>query len=182
MVERLLEAKAAVDAKDVNSCGPGATAVTVLRIHRRLRLEERLDHRIRMRSAAACRLGSHARGKAAGKPNGTKGEKNSETMLVPQKSNFGNCGQSISSLDLTNTVVLRCLEVIELAEKAMSTAGAVQMIWYHHPLINLHGPASFCKKNISAGCIQTIMRIIRIPPSSQSMAQQNGTKVVPGSA
>ena len=89
---------------------------------------------------------------------------------------FENCGHSISSPDLMNSVVLRCLEVIELAEKAMSTTVAVQMIWYHHSLFNLHGPGSFCKKqDISAGCLQTI---IRIPPSSQSMAQQNGTKLL----
>ena len=89
------------------------------------------------------------------------------------------CGHSISSMDLTNTAVLRCLEVIELAEKAMSTTVAVQMIWYHHSLFNLHRPASFCKKqDISAGCIQTMIRIIRIPHSRQSMAQPNGTKLL----
>ena len=47
------------------------------------------------------------------------------------------------------------------------------MIWNHHPLINFHGPTNFCQKThpfFSAGCIQTIIRIIRItriPPSSQ---------------
>jgi len=59
-------------------------------------------------------------------------------------------------MDLTNTAVLRCLEVIELAEKAMSTTVAVQTIWYHHPLFNLHGPASFSEKTyISACCMLT---------------------------
>ena len=97
-------------------------------------------------------------------------EKTMRQFWCLKSQSFENCGYSISSMDLTNTAVLRCLEVIELAEKAMSTTVAVQMIWYHHSLFNLRGPGSFCKKqDISAGCIQTI---IRIPPSSQSMAQQ----------
>ena len=112
-------------------------------------------------------------------PTERRGEKFWDNFGASRVKVFGNCGHSISSMDLTNTMALRCLEVIELAEKAMSTTVAVQMIWYHHSLFNLHGPASFCKKqDISAGCIQTIIRIIRIPPSRQSMAQQNGTKLL----
>ena len=66
MVERLLEAKAAVDAQGPSHPPPPSP-----------RGEARPQNRShpRMRSAAACRLGSHARGKAAGKPNGTKGRK-----------------------------------------------------------------------------------------------------------
>ena len=54
---------------------------------------------------------------------------------------------------------------------------------YYHPLINFHTLASFCKRQVpfGAGCIQIVIRIIgviRNPPPSQSMAQQNGTKVL----
>ena len=91
-------------------------------------------------------------------PTERRGEKFSENFWCLKS--FENCGRSISSMDLTNTVVLRCLEVIELAEIAMSTTVAVQMIWYHHSLFNLHGPASFSENHyISTCCIQTSIRI-----------------------
>ena len=89
-------------------------------------------------------------------PNGTNWEKVWENFGCLKSRSFGNFGHSISSMDLTNTVVLRCLEVIELAEKATSTTVAVQMIWYHYSTINLHGPASFSEKQyISACCMLT---------------------------
>ena len=62
------------------------------------------------------------------KPNGTKGRKIRRQFWCLKSQSIENCGHSKSSLDLMNIVVLRCLEVIELAEKAMSTTVAVQMI------------------------------------------------------
>ena len=53
----------------------------------------------------------------------------------------------------------------------------------YHPLINFHTLARFWKRQVPIGacCIQIVIRIIgviRNPPPSQSMAQQNGTKVL----
>ena len=77
-----------------------ATALFALRIHGRLRLEEPLDHGIV--AVLGCQMqrcfasGAAARGQAAGRTQQNEGEKNSETILVPQKSKFGNCCHSNS--------------------------------------------------------------------------------------
>ena len=133
--------------------------------------------RSRLPNAAVFCLRS--RGQAAGRTQQNEGEKNSETILVPQKSKFGNCCHSNSPWIWRKLWIWDVSKTSSWLKKAVSTTVAVQMIWYHHPPINLNGPASFSKKQyISAGCIQTIIRIMRIPPSSQSMAQQNGTKLL----
>ena len=66
-----------------------ATAVFVLCIHGRLRLEEPLDHGIAafegLRRTAVCCLGAAARGQATGRTQRNEGEKNSEKILGTSK-------------------------------------------------------------------------------------------------
>jgi len=90
----------------------------------------------------------------------SRGPRQTQTKGRNFGENFGASSQSLenwghsTSVDLTNTVVLRRLEVIELAEKAMSTTVAVQMIWYHHSLFNLHERASFSENHYVSACMQ----------------------------
>ena len=99
--------------------------------------------------------------KPRAEPNGTKGRKIRRKFRVLQKSKFWNFWPLKNPPWTSGTMWFwGCFDDIELAHQAMWTRLAVQMDWYHHPLFNLHGPASFSEKQyISACCIQTSIRI-----------------------
>ena len=66
----------------------------------------------RLPSAAVCGLGSHGpRPSRRQNPTERRGENSEKIPGTSKVKVFGNCGHSIFSVDLTNTAVLRCLEV-----------------------------------------------------------------------
>ena len=113
-----------------------ATALfTGLRIHRRLRLEEPLDHAIVAFVGCpvqrCCASGAAARSQATGRTQPNEGEQNSEKILCTSKVEVLEIvATQKSSLNFRNVVVLRCFDDIELVERTVAFGFlAVKMSW-----------------------------------------------------
>ena len=105
-----------------------ATAISVLRIHGRLRLEEPLDHGIVafvgcvvQRCSAS---GATAQGKPRAEPNGRKGRKSLRKFGRLKSRSFGNCGHSKILPELQEhcgfEMFSGCFYDIELVEKTVA--------------------------------------------------------------